>query len=205
MRSFDKLLESALSGMKTPKSQRTELWHLEQELKKADAKCCVRSGMGERYMQAAIQRMQVLYKISKHRQLTDWEQKGVEQGEKIIRKYRPQWTWRHYGLAESDESRLVVSVLQKLDASPEQMPYNTLWTDINVVEKHFGLTPEESRVLSTSKACKKVQGGYEIDRYTLKLLATRPNTPVSKQNLRHTELSSLSDRAREEVGSYLSR
>jgi hypothetical protein len=171
MRSFDKLLESALSGIKTPKSPRTGLWRLEQELKKADARCCTQSGMGERYFKSAIHRMQILRKIAKYRSLNDWEQKGIEQGEKLIRKYYPD-SARAYGLNESDESRLIASVLQKLDASPEQMPYNSIWTGIDVVVKRFGLTPEESQTLSTSKAYKKAHNGYEIDRPTLKLLAT---------------------------------
>jgi hypothetical protein len=204
MRSFDRLLESALSGVKTPKSPRTELWRLEQELKQADARCCTQSGMGERYFKSAIRRMQILRKISKYRSLNDWEQKGVEQGEKLIRKYYPD-SAKLYGITESDESRLMASVLQKLDASPEQMPYNSIWTGIDVVVKRFGLTPEEARALSASKAYKKVHNGYEIDRPTLKLLATRPDVPVSKKNLRHTEISSLSDRTHEEVGSYLGR
>jgi hypothetical protein len=101
MRSFDRLLESALSGVKTSKSPRTELWRLEQELKQADARCCTQSGMGERYFKSAIRRMQILRKISKYRLLNDWEQKGVEQGEKLVRKYYPD-SAKLYGLTESD-------------------------------------------------------------------------------------------------------
>jgi len=204
MRNFDKLLESALSSVKTSKSPRTELWRLEQALKQADARCCTQSGMGERYFHAAITRMNILRKISKYRPLNDWEQKGVEQGEKIIRKYHPQ-SAKLYGLTESNESRLMVSVLQKLDAMPQNMPYNSIWTGIDVVMKRFGLTPEEARALSASKAYKRTTNGYEVDRPTLKLLATRPDVPVSKANLRHTALSSLSDRAHEEIGSFTGR
>ncbi|MFA5767471.1 MAG: hypothetical protein WC919_06100, partial [Candidatus Paceibacterota bacterium] len=174
MRNFDKLLESALSSVKTSKSPRTELWRLEQALKQADARCCTQSGMGERYFHAAITRMNILRKISKYRPLNDWEQKGVEQGEKIIRKYHPQ-SAKLYGLTESNESRLMVSVLQKLDAMPQNMPYNSIWTGIDVVMKRFGLTPEEARALSASKAYKRTTNGYEVDRPTLKLLATRPD------------------------------
>jgi hypothetical protein len=204
MRSFDKLLESALSGVKTPKSPRTELWRLEQELKQANARCCTQSGMGERYFKSALRRMQILHKISKYRKLTDWEQKGVEQGEKIVRKHYPDST-KLYGLTESDESRLMASTLQKLDAMPQNMPYNSIWTGIDVVAKRFGLTPEEARALSASKAYKKTTNGYEIDRSTLKLLATKPDIPVSKANLRHIAIDSLSDRAHEEIGSFTGR
>jgi len=202
MRSFDKLLESALSNIKTPKSPRTELWRLEQELKQANAKCCTQSGMGERYFKHAIHRMQILRKIAKYRQLTDWEQKDIEQGEKLVRKYYPNST-KLYGLTESDESRMMASVLQKLDAMPQNMPYNSSWADIGTIEKRFGLTPEESQALARSKAYKKIENGYEISRPTLKLLAV--GATVSAANKKHMEISSLSDRSHEEVGSYTGR
>jgi hypothetical protein len=160
--------------------------------------------MGERYLKSALQRMRILHKISKHRKLTDWEQTAVEQGEKIVRKHYPD-SAKLYGLTESDESRLIASVLQKLDAMPQNVPYNTIWSGIDVVARRFGLTPEESRALSTSKAFKKLQNKFKIDRNTLKLLATRPGVQVSKANLKHMATDSLSDRAHEEIGSFIER
>lgn len=150
------------------KAPRGKLWQLEQELKQARGKCCIHSGQGERYFVYAIKRMRILEQIAKYRPLNETEQYAVEQGHKIIDKYytRP--------MRESNDSKILASAMQKLDASPEQMPYNTIWTDIYPVIKRFGLTPEEGLALRTSKAWVKAHNGHEISRDILKLNSQRP-------------------------------
>ena len=71
-----------------------------------------------------------------------------------------------------------------------------------VVVGRFGLTPDETEALRTSKAWKKAQRGHEIDRNILKLSANRPSAPITKKNIDSIALQSTSDRIREEVGSY---
>jgi hypothetical protein len=63
----------------TPKSERSEFWNLEQELKKLNAKCCINSGKGEQYERCVIARMRILNKIAKFRQLTGFERKCINQ------------------------------------------------------------------------------------------------------------------------------
>jgi hypothetical protein len=158
------------------KAPRSRLWKLEQELKQANGRCCIHSGQGERYFMYAMKRMRILEQIAKYRPLNKTEQYAVEQGHKIIDKYYSK------PIRESNDSKILASALQKLDASPEQMPYNTIWTDMYPVIKRFGLTPEEGLALRTSKAWRKAHNGHEIDRDVLKLSSQRPDVPVLKKS-----------------------
>lgn len=196
MHNFDQLLESALfeDSTKMQPAVRSKLWQLEQDLKKVNARCTMTSGMGERYFYNVRKRGDTLRQIAKFRTLTDHEKQDVAQAEAITKKY-------FSPVRESNETRLLASVLQKLDANPSNMPYNTYWTDMHVIVGRFGLTPDEALALSNNKAYKKVQNGHEIDRNLLKLGASRPDVPT-KKNLRHAELAGTSDRNREEVGTY---
>lgn len=95
--------------------------------------------------------------------------------------------------SRSDDRKLLSSVMQKLDAMPAQMPYNTIWTDISVLEKRFGLTPEESQALRGNRSCcVRKKGGFLVDRDALKLNVSRPQVPLAK------------DRIRQERGTYKS-
>ena len=193
---FDQLLESTLfeADPKTPKATRSKLWQLEQELKPLNGKCSINSGRGERYEMYVGARRRVLEQIAKYRPLTDLEKQNIEQSVALQKLYYP--------VRESNETRLLASVLQKLDANPGNMPYNTIWTDMHVVVGRFGLTPDEESVLGKSKAWKQAHNGHEIDRNVLKLSANTPNIPITKKNLQHSVLASTSDRIREEVYTY---
>jgi hypothetical protein len=77
MRYFSQQLNYLLSedNSKTPKAERSPLWRLEQELKRLNAKCCMNSGMGERYEFWRRKRDLILKEILKHRPLNDWEKR----------------------------------------------------------------------------------------------------------------------------------
>ncbi|MCK9558093.1 MAG: hypothetical protein M0R50_08660 [Candidatus Cloacimonetes bacterium] len=66
--------------------------------------------------------------------------------------------------------------------------------------KRFGLTPEEAAVLGGSKACEKSKDGYGIDRNVLKSLSQ--GTSGAKKDVEQAKFTSLSDRNREEIGTY---
>jgi len=84
MPNFNKLLESALfEAIKTPKATRSNLWQLEQELKKTDAKCCTTSGQGERYFYWVKRRARALLQIAKLRPLTDDEKYNIQEAEAV--------------------------------------------------------------------------------------------------------------------------
>ena len=204
MRNFDQLLESALE--EAILSPNAELTHteknkrnrLEKALRAARNDSAGKSGMGERYDYALMRELRILQQVAKYRQLTERELTDVKWGEAARQRMYPRRP-----MAESDETRLLASVLQKLDAMPQQMPYNTRWTGIHVVVKWFGLTPDEANALANSKAWKKDKGGYDIERPNLVLAASRPDVPKSKQNLRRAQLAGVgSSRFREERGSY---
>jgi hypothetical protein len=202
-------LESALFEAETPKSERSEFWKLEQELKKLNAKCSINSGRGERYERYVIARMRTLNKIAKFRQLTGFEQDNIDNANWLIKKYYTRGVRESrvsnllpQEICESDETRLLASVLQKLDALPGNMPYNTIWTTGYVVAGRFGLTPDEELALRESKAWKADDNGHTIDRAVLKMSANRPDAPINKKNIQQTKLASTSDRIREEIGTY---
>jgi hypothetical protein len=193
MYKFDKTLESILlesipnsdlvpdklKGLSTPiVSANAELTHieknkrnrLEKALRAANDNCAGKSGMGERYDYALMSRLHILQQIAKYRELTEREKFDVKWGESArIRMYpnhRP-------SVVESDETRLLTSILQKFDAMPQMMPYNTYWADAYTITKRFGLTQDEERALVGSKAWMKQKNGWRIDRPKLKLLSAK--------------------------------
>jgi len=87
MPNFNQLLESALFEVVqgTPKASRSNLWQLEQELKKADTRCCMTSGQGERYFGWVRKTARILSQIAKFRPLTDDEKQKVRQAENLPR------------------------------------------------------------------------------------------------------------------------
>jgi hypothetical protein len=190
MSDFDKLLESSLFNRQFGRQEeithveRNKRARLEKALRVAHNKTISNSGMGERYEMFQRNEQAILREIAKYRPLSAYEKQRLN---------------RTVALHESNQARLMASVLQKLDADPQLVPYNTSWSDTDILTQRFGLTPEEATALGSSKACKESKDGYGIDRGILKALSQ--GTRGAKKDVERAR-GDISDRNREEVGTY---